>query len=276
MMGFCTADITMQTINDKPNDVHAPPDAVVALLQARQVVFFTGAGMSAESGIATFRDVQTGLWANFKPEHLASPEGWKADRERVWAWYEWRRSLVQRAQPNAGHLAIASMASSRQVTVITQNVDDLHERGGSVGVLHLHGSLFKPRCANCGHPSSWKAEPLATEAGGLAERSPPPRCTRCLGYVRPGVVWFGEMLPQNVWASAEEAVQACDMLVVVGTSGVVFPAAGLVAQAVSAGKFVLEINPEASGSGTTSRLKWRVTAAIGLPVLASLLQHRQL
>ena len=268
----------MPAVNDKPNGAALPPDAINALHHAERVVFFTGAGMSAESGIATFRDVRTGLWEKFKPEDLASPEGWQEDRARVWAWYEWRRSLVRRAQPNAGHLAIASIALTKQVTVVTQNVDDLHERGGSANALHLHGSLFKPRCATCGHPSSWKGEPFGSDAGAVTERVTPPRCTRCLGYVRPGVVWFGEMLPQEVWDQAELAIKACDMLVVVGTSGVVYPAAGLVTQALNADKFVLEVNPQNSGLADTNNnadaniLKWRTTAGVGLPAMARTLK----
>lgn len=160
---------------------------------------------------------------------------------------------MAQAQPIAGHSAVASVALLKQVSVVTQNVDDLHERAGSVDVLHLHDSLFKSRCAACAHPAVLQP-PGNTETG--QERVSPPRCTRCLGYVRPGVVWFGENLPQEVWEQAKKAVEKCYMLIMVGTSGVVYPAAGLVNTTASLGKFVLEINPTSSELQSAVSISW--------------------
>ncbi|MGY8905220.1 MAG: SIR2 family NAD-dependent protein deacylase [Burkholderiales bacterium] len=244
-----------------------PEAAAQALQNATRIIVFSGAGMSAESGIATFRDAQTGLWANFKPEELASPAGWRADHARVWAWYEWRRALVQKAEPNTGHRAIAELARIKKVWVITQNVDDLHERAGSTGVLHLHGSLFAPRCFACAEPASLSESRLLQPVEKLA----PPRCERCQGYVRPGVVWFGEDLPQGVWKQAQTLVAECDLLIAVGTSGVVYPAAGLVSSAAQRGIFVLGVNPQTSALDEVTSLNWRVSAALGLPALLSAL-----
>ena len=235
------------------------------LRQSRRTVVFTGAGMSAESGIPTFREAQTGLWSRFSPEELASPEGWAADSARVWAWYEWRRALVAKAQPNPGHLAVAQLAQLKPVSVITQNVDDLHERAGSNGVIHLHGSLFAPRCDQCGAPGEFDTVP--TE---MHESLPPPDCPACgHGSWRPGVVWFGEPLPVKAWDAAEKSVRDADLMIVVGTSGSVYPAAGLVTQALRRGTKVLEINPDESQLSDAVTLSWRASAAQALPLLLS-------
>lgn len=251
------------------------PDVSAAMLnalrQARRLVILTGAGMSAESGIPTFRDAMTGLWEKFDPMQLATPEAWRADRERVWAWYEWRRGLVQQAQPNPGHLAIPRLAdairkaSGHDVTVdvITQNVDDLHERAGSQHVTHLHGSLFAPRCFTCGKPGEFVGPPPSEPIAAI----PPPKCRYCDGVLRPGVVWFGEELASPVWHRAAQLVADCDALLVVGTSGVVYPAASLPLLARENKSWVGEINPKASGLSNSVNLYWRVTAAQGLPAL---------
>ena len=166
--------------------------------KARHVVVFTGAGVSAESGIPTFRDAQTGLWTEYDAATLASPEGFRADPALVWGWYEWRRMGVLLAQPNPAHSVIAELANRfPRLTLVTQNVDDLHERAGSYNPIHLHGSLHRPRCFVCArhydYPSGIPDEP---EGGRRLE---PPRCTNCGGYIRPGVVWFGESLPEQVF-----------------------------------------------------------------------------
>lgn len=153
------------------------------------VVIFSGAGMSAESGIPTFRTGFNGLWNTLNPSDLATPEAWKRDREVVWAWYEWRRWLVMQAKPHEGHIAVADMQRRFGARVITQNVDDLHERAGVQDILHLHGSLFSARCAACGEAHTLGIPPEAPQF-----RLTPPICARCGGYVRPGVVWFGENL----------------------------------------------------------------------------------
>lgn len=247
-----------------------------ALLRARQIVVFTGAGLSADSGIATFRNNPDSHWAQFNPQELASPEGWRANRNRVWAWYEARRIHVLTVQPNAGHHAIAQMADvlrqrtgrEIQVNVVTQNVDDLHERAGSADVVHLHGSLFAPRCAACHRPGRFAFGESGTDAIEVA----PPRCFHCGGYIRPGVVWFGEAMPQAQFRQAEDWINACDAMLVVGTSGVVYPAAQLPIRAHQAGKFVAEINPKPSGISDGMRVQWPTTAAQGLPQLLDLLR----
>ncbi len=242
----------------------APPDtgrARALVDDARRLVVFTGAGMSAESGVPTFRDALTGLWERFDPADLATPEAWRRDRTLVWSWYAQRAAGVRRVAPNAGHHAVARLADRKkaaggEVSVITQNVDDLHERAGSTGVTHLHGSLFAPRCERCGAP-----------AGPDTALAPaPPSCPACGEPIRPGVVWFGEQLPERAWAHAQRVFQAADLVIVVGTSGVVHPAAELPETAAREGIPVIEVNPEASALRGV-RLRLTMTSAAGLPRL---------
>lgn len=216
--------------------------AATALRQARHIVVFTGAGISAESGIPTFRDQLTGLWARHDPQRLETAKAFRANPALVWGWYLWRRQQVLQAQPNAAHRAIARLAGSgRHVTVITQNIDDLHERAGSQGVVHLHGSLITPKCFACHRPAEFTAaEQPVSQDGELVE---PPRCTHCNGRLRPGVVWFGEDLPAGAWKAAAQAARQCDVLLSIGTSGVVMPAASLPDLALAAGAVVIHINP---------------------------------
>lgn len=212
------------------------------LREAKDVVVFTGAGASAESGIPTFRDSLTGLWERFDPSQLATCEAFRTDPSLCWGWYEWRRHKVLQAQPNGAHLAIAELARYvPSLTVITQNVDDLHERAGSSEVVHLHGSLHSPRCIDCGQPYTL---PLTSDA--LPEdgcRIEPPRCSACSGHVRPGVVWFGEMLPEHAWSAGLAAAEECDVFLSIGTSGIVYPAAELPLRALGHGAAVVHINP---------------------------------
>ena len=230
----------------------------------KHVVVFSGAGISADSGIPTFRGSQNGLWSHFDPEHLATPGAFRQNKALVWAWYEWRRGLVTRSQPNAGHLAAAELQRKFGARVITQNVDDLHERGGASDVLHLHGSLFAPRCFACARPFEDLPKPAVEPQLELI----PPRCEHCGGYIRPGVTWFGEQLDNDVVRAATEAIRQCNLLLVVGTSGVVYPAAGLVEMAPRSA-LVIEINP--IPSETPGRIDYRIpaTAALGLPAIAS-------
>ena len=216
---------------------------IEAMRKARHLVVFTGAGVSAESGIPTFRDSLTGLWERFDAASLATPEAFRADPELVWGWYEWRRMKVLQAQPNAGHRAIEALAGKvPRLTLITQNVDDLHERAGSQNVIHLHGSLHAPRCFDCGEcPAMPLAMPDEPEGG---RRLPPPRCPACGGPLRPGVVWFGESLPAEALAAAFEAAETCDLLISVGTSGMVYPAAEVPGLAWRAGATVVHVNPQ--------------------------------
>ena len=202
--------------------------------QARHVAVLTGAGVSAESGIPTFRGLG-GLWQGRDPMSLATPEAFAADPRLVWEFYNWRRDLVARAAPNPAHFALAEMARRvPRLTLVTQNVDRLHQRAGFPDVLELHGNLYEVRCTGCGETFDKTGETLPAL----------PHCERCGALLRPGVVWFGEALPPGVWTAAVEAVHDAEVLVVVGTSAVVYPAAGLIADARHAGAAVIEVNLE--------------------------------
>ncbi|MFD6858316.1 NAD-dependent deacetylase [Rhodococcus sp. NPDC060090] len=246
----------------------AVPTAILDLARpARRIAVLTGAGMSAESGVPTFRDAQTGLWENFDAASLATPEAWNEDAALVWAWYQWRVGLVRRVQPNAGHLALSEWGRNADLQITTQNVDDLHERAGSTVLAHLHGSLFSPRCTDCGLDAEVAEPPEQPIA-----RLDPPTCQNCSGIVRPGVVWFGEMLPEQPWEAATASLREADLLLVVGTSGVVYPAAGLPSLARRHGVPVVEINPDDTDLSDQVDEVWRTTAAVGLPDLVSELQ----
>ena len=246
-----------------------PPPLITALRHARHVVVFTGAGVSAESCIPTFRDALTGLWQRFDAADLATPEAFAKDKELVWGWYEWRRMQVLKAQPNAAHHAIAALAQHvLRLTLVSQNVDDLHERSGSKDVLHLHGSLHSPRCTDCGQAHALTPGLPDEPEGG--RRLMPPRCTHCGGFVRPGVVWFGEDLPTDILSRSLVAAQTCDLLFAIGTSGLVQPAASIPLLAKQAGATVVQINP------TSTRLDidctWSLQGAAGV-VLPELLKR---
>ncbi|SDR94882.1 NAD-dependent deacetylase [Halopseudomonas xinjiangensis] len=214
-----------------------------AVGNASYVVVFTGAGVSAESGIATFRDAEkAALWSRFDPMQLATAEGFLADPAMVWGWYTARRRQVMQALPNPAHEAIASLAERvPRVEVITQNIDDLHERAGSDRVTHLHGEILKSRCFDCGAPQDLSALSQEPDEQGRLE---PPRCAACGGATRPGVVWFGEMLPEEAMNHAYNAAIQCDLMISVGTSGVVYPAAELPQPAHDNGAQVIHVNPE--------------------------------
>ena len=202
------------------------------LRQARSIAVLTGAGVSAESGVPTFRGAG-GLWRRHRAESLATPEAFARDPKLVWEWYDWRRGVLADVKPNPGHFALAELEKrSPNFTLITQNVDGLHELAGSCNVLRVHGSIWALRCLNCGREEENRQSPL----GEL-----PPHCA-CGGMLRPAVVWFGESLPQDVWKQAEATARACDLLLVIGTSAVVYPAAGLSQLAKSSGARVVEIN----------------------------------
>jgi NAD-dependent deacetylase len=218
--------------------------------------------MSAESGVATFRDAQTGLWETFDPEELATPGAWRRHPDVVWAWYLWRYHLVKSVEPNPGHYAVADWQRRADVRVVTQNIDNLHERAGSQHVAHLHGSLFDFRCSRCGRPYHGELPDMAEPVGVVD----PPLC-QCGGQIRPGVVWFGEPLPDEPWHDAVEAVAGSDVIVVVGTSGIVYPAAGLPAAALAQGIPVVEVNPDATPLSDSATVTVRDTAANALPSL---------
>lgn len=273
-----------------PTSDHQSPQDVAGLdgfAEARELVaaaqrpvVLTGAGMSAESGVPTFRDAQTGLWERYSPEQLATEEAFYDDPALVWSWYRWRARLIRSVEPNDGHRAIGDwQARVPALAVATQNVDDLHERGGATVLAHLHGSLFDSRCAECGSPAQadpgWADPGSDTPPGSEADLeqmmlSPPPACTVCRdGLLRPGVVWFGEMLPRPAWESATAALDACDLCLVVGTSGLVQPAANLPFFALGAGAAVVEINPESTELSGAVTHSLRGTAASVLPALTA-------
>jgi NAD-dependent deacetylase len=239
---------------------------ITALQKARHMVVFTGAGVSSESGIPTFRDAQTGLWEKFDASVLASPQGFRNDEALVWGWYEWRRMQVLKAQPNPAHYAIAELANHvEQLTIITQNVDDLHERAGSSPVIHLHGSLHEPRCFTCTRPYAFPdGIPNEPEAG---RRLKPPRCSHCDGSIRPGVVWFGESLPEASWWSASLASKNCDVFLSIGTSSVVWPAAKLPMDAANNGSIVIQVNPDVTNLDLAAHYNLHGKAGEVLPQL---------
>lgn len=245
--------------------MHIPTPIIEALRQARHVTVFTGAGISAESGIATFRDKGTGLWQRFNPADLATPEAYLRDPALVWGWYESRRLQVRAAQPNAGHLAIVELAKRvPSLSVVTQNVDDLHERAGSQNVIHLHGSLFAPRCFECS--AAYEGELCESAPDGPVE---PPRCELCGGMVRPGVVWFGEALPENAFGQAYQIIRASDLFLSVGTSGLVQPAASFPELARLAGATVVHINSDAAAPSGENEWLLQGMAGKVLPALAN-------
>jgi NAD-dependent deacetylase len=243
-------------------------DAAKLLGQARHVVVFTGAGISAESGVPTFRDALTGLWSRFDAQALATPQAFHEDPDLVWGWYEWRRRLVQRVQPNHGHLAVARLASHvPRLTVITQNVDDLHERAGSESPIHLHGSLFAPRCVACSRPAP--LPPATGDEPDGGSRVPPPHCASCGGLIRPGVVWFGESLPERALEAAVRAASSSDVLLTIGTSGLVYPAAEIPRLAARAGTAVVQVNPQPTPLDPIARVNLPGPAAEILPALVT-------
>jgi NAD-dependent deacetylase len=213
-------------------------ELIQMIRQARQIAVLTGAGISAESGIPTFREAQTGLWERYNPEELATPQVFSANPELVWEWYQWRQDIVNRSEPNPGHFALAQMESNLSeqgtcFTLITQNVDGLHQRAGSHQIIELHGNIHRSKCLDCG-----KIAP--DEAAVTAER---PRCAHCGGLLRPDVVWFGENLPQEALHAAWQAAENCDVFFSIGTSALVQPAASLPVVALQKGASVVEINP---------------------------------
>ena len=219
-------------MNDKPS-ITIPQGLVEALRTARRVTVLTGAGISAESGLPTFRDAQTGLWANFRPEELATAEAFLRNPRMVWEWYAWRRELIEKAQPNAGHEALVAIGLHvPRLTVITQNIDGLHQRAGGNDVIELHGNISRVKCFT---------ENIVIETWQNSDEIPP-RCPRCGDLLRPEVVWFGEMLPEKAFEQAVEASANCDVFFSIGTSGMVEPAASLPKVAQKLGAVVAIIN----------------------------------
>ncbi len=231
--------------------------------RVRSVAVLTGAGISAESGVPTFRG-EGGLWRSYRPEELATPQAFRRDPELVWQWYDWRRELISACQPNAAHVTLAEMeraaeagAAGPDLLLITQNVDGLHRLAGSRNVLELHGNIWRQRCTRgCRPPWTDRRVPLPEI---------PPRCPECGALVRPDVVWFGESLPGSVLERALAAVRRCQLMLVVGTSALVQPAASLPLLALDAGAHVIEINPQPTPLSETVREVIRQPAAVALP-----------
>ena len=239
--------------------------AAAALLRdAQAVACLTGAGVSAESGVATFRDAATGLWSKFDPQHLASQAGFAVDPGLVWRWYMERLQKISSVQPNPGHIALAKLAARfAQFDLITQNIDDLHERGGSPTVYHLHGSITRYRCNRCAAPYTLRPHDITAQK--------PPVCPHCRGLIRPDIVWFGEMLPRREMEETWRAARECEVMLVVGTSGIVYPAAQLPQLALQHGATIIEINPEPTPLTPIAGVALQAPSGEALPALLELL-----
>ncbi|SMB89588.1 SIR2 family NAD-dependent protein deacylase [Deinococcus hopiensis] len=231
-----------------------------ALRSARRVAVLTGAGVSAESGIPTFRDAMSGHWSRFRPEDLASPEAYYRDPETVWQWYAGRYADVTRAQPNRAHTLLAQLEREKAegFLLATQNVDGLHTRAGSGRLVELHGNLTTARCEACG-----AVAPLPSPGAF----TPPPSCSACQGRMRPNIVWFGEFLPEDALAAATGAFQRADVALIIGTSGAVYPAAGLAFETLREGGTVIEVNPEETELTPYMTFSLRQVASGGLASL---------
>ena len=254
-----------ELLDELPNDLRE------ILSDARNVVVFSGAGMSKDSGLDTFRDAQTGIWQQINPQDMASIDSWARDPEPMFAWYLWRAHICDNADPNPGHHAIAEWETADwaqekgiNLHVVTQNVDNLHERAGTKRINHLHGSLHRYNCSICHKPAKtpdFPAEQL--------ERVTPPNCSLCGNPVRPGIVWFGEPLPPKDWDDSEAAMRRADVVVIVGTSGVVYPAAGLPAIAKQHGATLIEVSPDSTDLTPITDFSLRTSAAHGLPLIVA-------
>lgn len=221
------------------------------------IAVLTGAGISAASGIPTFRGRDDSLWARYRPEDLATPAAFARDCELVWRWYDWRRSLIKGSGPNAAHRALAELARRTRLTLITQNVDGYHQAAGSEDVIEYHGSIWRVRCIRCAYEALDPRVPLPI----------PPRCPDCGSLLRPGVVWFGEGIPPRAHQRAAAAAEASDILLVIGTAGAVYPAAGLVDLAAGRGACVAEFNLEPSAISARADLLILGDAAETVPRL---------
>jgi len=237
--------------------VGIPKQLLAALQDGVRITVLTGSGVSAESGVPTFRDAQSGLWQQYSPEQLATPEAFAANPMLVWRWYQWRRELVFRAEPNPAHLSLARIQHYQQrFHLVTQNVDGLHQRAGSEDVVEYHGNIMRSRCSRDG---------CLTDVGNLPGE--PPACPACGAPVRPDVVWFGEPIPAWAHDRAMQATRDCDIFMAVGTSAAVYPAAGLARLAKQGGAIIVEVNPEATPLSDLADHVLRGQAGSVLPAL---------
>ncbi len=236
------------------------------LAECRKLVVLTGAGVSKESGIPTFREAQEGLWAQYDPMEMATQEGYLRNPPLVWRWYEYRFGMVEAAQPNPGHRAIADLEQILpQVTVVTQNIDGLHQVAGSTDVVELHGSIRRFKCLSERHTGFTRAD-FADQA------EIPPHCPRCGDLLRPEVVWFGENLPMDALSRAFDLAETCDAMLVVGTSGAVQPAASLPFLARRAGAVVIDVNTERDEIACVSHIFLQGPGGEVLPALVAVLR----
>ncbi len=233
------------------------------LKKAKRIAVLSGAGVSKESGIPTFRDALTGYWENYNPEDLASMDGFWRNPPMVWQWYAERRRKLEEVAPNPGHYALAELEQHKTVTIITQNIDGLHIEAGSSTVIELHGNLRRYKCITCETPYTITLDMLSDHV---------PLCTKCGGWIRPAVVWFGEMLPEEALLTAVESTEACDVMLVVGTSGLVYPAAGLPAHAKQYGATLIEVNPKETAITDQMDIYLRGAAGVVLPQLVAALE----
>ena len=244
-----------------------PSKLITALKSARKTLVLTGAGMSAESGVPTFRDAQSGLWAKFRPEELATPEAFRANPEFVWSWYEERRANIRKVSPHAGHVALVKMERYfEDLLLVTQNVDGLHQQAGSAEFIELHGNIMQTICSETGK---------RIENGWIKANSgkPPVSPHHAHGLARPAVVWFGEQLPEGVMNRATQAALECDVCFSIGTSTLVQPAASLPFYALEAGAVVIEINPVPTPLSDRVNFSLQATAAEALTSIANELSH---
>lgn len=241
-----------------PGEFTAPAELLTALRSAERVTILTGAGISAESGVPTFREAQTGLWAKYDPQELTTPHAFRRNPRLVWEWYTWRRELIGAARPNAGHKALAQLEQFIPgLTLITQNIDGLHQAAGSANPIELHGNIARTKCFEDGRiVDSWP------DTGQV-----PPRCPDCGGLLRPDVVWFQESLPQTALSQAILASQNCDLFFSIGTSALVQPAASLAHEARRHGAVIVEVNLEPTPLTPYAHYAFHAPAGTILPAL---------
>jgi len=246
-----------------PNKLEISDLIIEKLSNASHIVVLTGAGISSESGVKTFRDPD-GIWAKFNPQELASIDGFMSNPKLVWDWYQERRAIVDSVRPNTGHLALSELEKiTPKLSLYTQNVDKLHQRAGSQNVQELHGNIVENKCFDCNKPH---VENITN--GEL------PKCMYCGGKIRPNVVWFGEMLPEKVLQNAERDASHCDFFITIGTSGEVYPAAGLPALAVRNGAYALEINANETSISKMHHSNIFAPSGLALPAIVELLKNK--